>query len=164
MMQTRAVALVLSTALLGAVPVGSALAQGCADQIAQLAQQYGLSADAPQSRDRDVPPSALSPPATLESRGVTETERTAQSSGVVTPPDTGAPVATVPPSGSSAPPSAPRAPDAAAGSLGAGERQRMEDLLAAARAAERKGDDAQCREQVGAAAAVPGVPGARRPQ
>ena len=83
--------------LLGAT---AARAQSCSDEIARLAQQYNLASGGVRTGATDEADSRPAPPATAESRGLTGTQSLAQSPGVVTPPDTGAPVAPVPPSGS----------------------------------------------------------------
>jgi hypothetical protein len=142
--------------LLCCASAGEALAQDCDAQIARVESRYGLGAQAAPAVEPAIPPAASG------SHALTDAERHAQSGGVLTPPDIGAPVAAAP-TGTSLAPSAiirPSARDTAG--LGAAERQRMSALLDAARVASRRGDMAGCIDQVRAAEAVPGVSGARR--
>ena len=148
----------VAAGILCCVGTGQALAQTCDAQIARLEARYGL-------RDAPLPASPAGPSATVETQHLTDAERHAQSGGVLTPPDIGAPVATAPMSGSSLPPAAVAAPpDRYADTLGPAERQRMTGLMDAARAASRRGDMAQCLDRLREAEAVPGVSGARRPE
>jgi hypothetical protein len=148
---------------------GPALAQSCGTEVSRLAQQYSLSTDETHTGSMGAPTTPEAPPATTESRGVTTTDRLARSGGVLTPPDTGAPMAIQPPS--SNPDRMPTAPQPQqsppnAGStdtagLTAAQRTQMESLLTAARAAERQGKQEQCLDRLREAEAIPGVPGGR---
>lgn len=151
---------------------GAALAQNCRAGVHQLAQQYNI---APESKG-----AGAEPPATAESRGLTETQRLPQSRGAFSTPSPGAPGTTSPPisSGSSQPPpsvggmSQPPAIAPGTGALSpnpspnlsAADRGRMEALLTAARDADRRGDSAHCIELLREAEAIPSVPGAGKPQ
>jgi hypothetical protein len=160
-------ALVSLTAL--AVTAGiasSAAAQSCGMEIERLAQQYNLSTEAPSAGTTEPPSSPAAPPSTA---GSTTTEKLAQSGGVLTPPDTGAPMAIHPPQ--SNPDNMPTAPpvkpapqtqnETGSAGLTAADRARMESLLQAGRAAERQGKEQQCLERLREAAAIPHAPSAR---
>jgi len=108
----------------------AASAQSCADQITRLEQQYGLAPGSVRAGGTGQAMTDLAPPATIESRGLTETQP--------------AP-ANLPQNGSSVPnPAAPPPPQIAA-------RRRMREMLAEARDAEQRGDTAQCQDSVHAA-------------
>jgi hypothetical protein len=160
-MPKRLAVTVLCAVSLAVAGADLARAQSCGDRISRLAQQYDLAADGARTGTTGAP---AAPAAANESRSLTETQGRAQSSGIVTPPDTGAPVATVPPSGSSLPPEAAPPPAKNGSTLAAGDRARLEALLDAARAADRRGDNGQCLERLREAEALPGVPGARQPR
>ena len=138
----------------GAAP---AAAQTCGEEVARLAQQYNLSTDLPSAGSSTMPATPESPSA------ATRTERLAQSGGVLSPPDVGAPMAIQPPAADrtpmpTAPPVTPSPPAAGAdaGGLTAAQRSQMESLLQAARAAARQGKDEQCAERLRDASAIPG--------
>jgi hypothetical protein len=145
---------------------GMAAAQSCGSEIDRLARQYNLSTEAPRAGTPETPATPANPPAGAGS-GTTTTERLAQSGGVLTPPDTSAPMAIQPPrSNPDRMPTAPKAapgpgPSADASGLTAADRARMEGLLQGARAAERQGKQEQCLERLREAEAVPRPPAAK---
>ena len=142
-------------------------AQSCGREIERLARQYDLSTETPRSDATAAPAAPAGPPAA--SSGATAAEQHAQSGGVTSPPDVAAPTAIQPrrsdsdhtPSASDAAPSPPVAAAPDAGTLAAADRARMESLLQAAQAAERRGQEEQCLQHLHAAEAVPGAPTAK---
>jgi hypothetical protein len=154
-----AVIVLAAAALASSTP---ALAQTCASEIARLSQQYSLSPEAPRAGS-----STARAPRSDAAPGTTTTERLAQSGGVLAPPDVGSPMAVQPPVANpdrmpTTPDVAPSPPGNSAGTDGSGltaaDRARMESLLQAAQAAERKGKPEQCLERLREAEAVPGRP------
>ena len=138
----------LAAGLVLCADLGIARAQSCDDEVTRLAGRFNIGLDAGAAigptGEAKVPPA---PPATLESRGVIETQPVPPSAGAAVAPHAGA--EPVPP---------------ADAMLDPARRQRMTEHLAAARAASRRGDTALCVDQLRAAQQIPGVPGALRPQ
>jgi hypothetical protein len=114
------------TAMLCAAMLESAAAQSCGDQAARFAQQYGLSSPAARTGATGEGTSVPGSPATVESRGVTETQ----------PP----PSAAIRQNGSSVPKPADLAPPKAA------VRQSIENAIAVAEANDQAGDTAGCQQ------------------
>ena len=143
-----------------------AAAQSCGSEIDRLARQYNLSTEAPRAGTPETPATPSTPSSGANS-GTTTTERLAQSGGVLTPPDTNAPMAIQPPRRNpDRMPTAPKVapgpgPDANLGGLTAADRTQMEALLQGARAAERQGKQEQCLERLREAEAVPRRPAAK---
>jgi hypothetical protein len=149
-------------ALIGAIGLvfaaGDVRAQTCDNEIALLAQQYALSTDLPKAQPE--------PGQSSGSVGVPPQDL-AKSGGVVAPPD-GArgrvldpprqddPMVTTPEvrpqtqSGES--PSSEKTPRSA---LDAAQRAQMQGLLDAARAALKRGDEAECLDRVARARTIP---------
>ena len=150
-------------ALALSIAAGTAAAQSCGGEIDRLARQFDLPPEARQSGTTEAPAAPSTPPS--GGAGATTTESRAQSSGVLSPPDTAAPTAIRPPRSAGDRPASP--PDAAATATGAGgelpaaERQRMAQLLQQAQAAARQGNEQQCLDRLRDAQTVPGVPGAK---
>ena len=146
--------------------ISSAAAQSCGSEIDRLARQYNLSPEAPSAGSTEPPASPAAPPSTA---GTNTTEKLAQSGGVLTPPDTGAPMAIQPPRSNpdrmpTAPPVRPSPQaqnDSGSAGLTAADRARMESLLQGARAAERQGKEQQCLDRLREAAAIPHTPSAK---
>lgn len=143
-----------------------AVAQSCGSGIDRLAQQYNLSTEVPRAGTPENP-AAPSAPSGGAGSGTTTTERLAQSGGVLTPPDTNAPMAILPPrSNPDRMPTAPKVmpgpgPGVDTGRLTAADRAQMEGLLQGARAAERRGKQERCLERLREAEAVPRRPAAK---
>jgi hypothetical protein len=150
----------LAVLSIGAV---TAAAQSCGGEVDRLARQFDLPPDARQAGTTEAPAAPSTPPS--GGTGSTTTESRAQSSGVLSPPDTAAPTAIRPPRSAADRPAPP--PDAvppassAGGKLPTAERQRMAQLLHQAQAAARQGDEQQCLDRLREAQTVPGVPGTK---
>jgi len=146
-----------------ATSASTAAAQSCSNEIDRLTRQYDLSSDMPRSGTSEGPAAPASPP--TAGSGATATESRAQSSGVLSSPDTAGPTAIRPPrSGGdrqASVPDATVAENGEGGQLPAAERARMTALLQAAQAAAREGKEGQCLEHLREAQAVPGIPGAK---
>jgi hypothetical protein len=152
------------TALLAATFVcacaAPALAASCGSEIELFEQQYDLTAALPQS---EPPAGAAEPPATVESRGVSPSDKLAPSGGVLAPPEGGRTAVIEPPStgptSTPSPPAVPphtaEGPSAGSAELSAAKRAQMQAHLNAARAADARGDEKQCFERLGAARAIP---------
>jgi len=142
-----------------------AAAQSCGSEIARLAGQFDLPPAAAPHGAAELPQPPSEPPASIAQGG---NAALGASSGVTSPPDTVAPAPMQPPAAATAGRNAaPREGDtvppqgAAVPSLTAAQRSRMTALLQQARAAERKGNDAECLQRLREAAAVPHPPTAQ---
>lgn len=161
-MQPAIIAPLIALALVAGA-YSTAAAQSCGGEIERLARQYNLSTETPRAGTPEAP-ATPSAPSSGASSGTTTTERLAQSGGVLTPPDTNAPMAIQPPrSNPDRMPTAPKVtpgpgPGTDAGELTAADRTQMEALLQGARAAERQGKQEQCLERLREAEAVPRRP------
>ena len=151
-------------ALALSITAGTAAAQSCGGEIDRLARQFDLPPDARQSGSTEAPAAPSTPPSGSPG-ATTTTESRAQSSGVLSPPDTAAPTAIRPPSSAGdrppSPPDAAKTARSAGGELPASERQRMAQLLQQARAAARQGNEQQCLDRLREAQTVAGVPGTK---
>jgi hypothetical protein len=153
----------LATLAVLSLSAGTAAAQSCVGEIDRLARQFDLPPDARQSGTTEAPAAPSTPPS--GGAGATATESRAQSSGVLSPPDTAAPTAIRPPSSTgdrpASPPDVTTTASGAGGELPAVERQRMARLVQQAQAAARQGNEQQCLDRLRDAQAVPGIPDAK---
>ncbi len=153
-----AVVLLQISAGAGAAPPDNAqavaAASSCGQSVAAMADKLGI------SLDQDVaPPAAGGGSADSALGGSTNSERLAQTNGVVTPPDTGThEVIKAPSTGDSMqtapamPPQAGSGSSTATSEQGGATRLQVHSLLSAAQAASRRGDEAQCQSSLDAAA------------
>jgi len=146
------------------IGAGAAAAQSCGGEVDRLARQFDLPPDVRQSGSTEAPAAPSTPPSG-GTGAATTTESRAQTSGVLSPPDTAVQTAIRPPSSagdrSPSPRDAATTASNAGGELPAAERQRMAQLLQQARAAARQGNEQQCLDRLGEAQTVPGVPGTK---
>lgn len=144
---------VVSCGLLLSTPI---LAAECLDEVDRVAEQFDLSARTP----RAAPPTADK---AAELSKPTLSDKLAESSGVLKPPQEGAAVVIEPRGAISAMPTAPRIPQQSAtgdrdsgsdGTSAAADRLRIESLLQGARAAAERGDEAACLERLNQAKGI----------
>lgn len=117
---------------------GSAAAEGCLDEVVQLAKRHSISTDPP-----TVPPDK---PADVTPRQL------GQSGGVVEPPPVRDKSVIEPPAAGSS--KMPTMPDVATRRDQASDRTTLQAILVAARAEAERGNEAGCREALGRAAKV----------
>jgi hypothetical protein len=142
-------------AIVLAVLPAAAQAQNCSDEIGLFAQQYGLSADLPQTQPNQAPPNSSG------SRDISPDDLS-RSGGVVAPSSNPhariiEPNQDVDPkmSKSEAHPVGPQGGPADRSHLVAAKRAQMQGLLDAARAAGKRGDEKECLERLALARTIP---------
>lgn len=152
--------LVAACAGVAALAVSSAArAQSCAEAIETFARQYALATELPRA---EPPSGAVERPATEDSRGVPP-ESLSRSGGVIAPPGEGRGRVIEPPrtdgdgmrTAPPMPPQTSQAPSTGNTEIGAARRAQMQGLLDGARAAERQGNEAECRDRLDEARRIP---------
>lgn len=146
-----------------------AWAAGCAETVEQFAQARNLTIAMP-ARPDEQGAGPTTAPATMESRGVTATDRLGASGGVIQPPPTGNGTVMTPPPTADRMPTAPRVePGTPSGPVttakppeaGAAARAQAEAMLFAAKSAAQEGREDQCFERLQQAKRLIGEGGER---
>ena len=137
-----------------------AQASPCGDEVADLADTFGISTVLPQAPGVDATPAT--PPATVESRGLLGTDNVApplaESDGVIEAPPVGKTPIIDPPAVdggmSTAPPVSPPRAETNTDVMAAEQRQQAASLLTAAREADEQGRTDDCMERLNEAKAI----------
>jgi hypothetical protein len=141
------------------VAAGDVRAQTCENEIALLAQQYALSSELPKAQQPEQGQSSGSigvPPQDLAKSGGVVAPPDGARGRVLDPPRQDDPMVTTPEvrpqtqGGES--PSSEKTPRSA---LDATQRAQMQGLLDAARAAQKRGDEAECLDRIARARTIP---------
>ena len=152
--------MIMKTLLLGATAAmalsGAAAAATCEETVAVFARDNGLNITMPERRGEQAA-GPTTTPATAESRGLTATDKLAETGGVIKPPETGSAMVMTPPATSDRMQTAPgiqpntpagSSPSAKPAEMDAAKRAQAEAMLFAARNAAQEGKQEQCFERL----------------
>jgi len=152
----------LAFSLALALASGSALAATCSEAVDRFAREHEV-AKAGGPGDRSSMPAT--PPVTMEARGMTATDKLADTGGVIQPPDVGRTPVLEPPKTANTMPTAPKIEPGPAPAtppsrveLDAATRAQLDSLLTAARQADKAGDSQRCYDRLSEAQKLAGSP------